>query len=107
LKAIDDRLQRPCYLRRVHHGSKIRSRKQRADTGKYVLVSKTIQLWSQLPADALEVVGSTLDEVIELRDQCIQFLQPHNGPVHSASERNEYQKIFLEVKRIRHLRLTT
>jgi hypothetical protein len=52
-KAMGDRLQRPYYLSRVDHDLKIRSRKQRTDTGKYSFVNRTIQLWNQLPADAL------------------------------------------------------
>jgi hypothetical protein len=52
-KDICDRLQRPCHLNRVDHDRKIRSRKQRTDFGKYSLVNRTIQLWNQLPADAL------------------------------------------------------
>jgi hypothetical protein len=54
--AIDDRLQRPCYLSRVDHDRKIRTRKQ--DIGKYSSVNKTIQLWNQLPADALGTLSS-------------------------------------------------
>jgi hypothetical protein len=50
---IDDRLQRPCSLSRVDHDRKIRSRKQQTDIGKYSFVNRTIQLWKQLPADAL------------------------------------------------------
>jgi hypothetical protein len=52
-KAIGDRLQRPHYLSRVDHDQKIRNRKQRTDIGKYSFVNRTIQLWNQLPADAL------------------------------------------------------
>jgi hypothetical protein len=52
-KAIGERLQRPCYLSRVDHDRKIRSRKQRTDIGKYSFLNRTIQLWNQLPADAL------------------------------------------------------
>jgi hypothetical protein len=52
-KAMGDRLQRPCYLNRVDHDRKIRSRKQRTDIGKYSFVNRTIQFWNQLPADAL------------------------------------------------------
>jgi hypothetical protein len=52
-KAVGDRLQRPCYLRRVDHDRKVRSRKQKTDIGKYSSVNGTIQLWKQLPADAL------------------------------------------------------
>jgi hypothetical protein len=52
-EAISDRLERPCYLSRVHHGRKIRSRKQKTDMGKYSFVNRTIQLWNQLPAHVL------------------------------------------------------
>jgi hypothetical protein len=55
-KAIGDRLQRPCYMSRVDHDRKIRSRKQRTDIGKYSFVNRTIQLWNQLPADALRTL---------------------------------------------------
>jgi hypothetical protein len=47
-KAVGDRLQKPCYLSRVDHDRKIRSRKQRTDIGKYFFVNRTIQLWNQL-----------------------------------------------------------
>jgi hypothetical protein len=52
-KAVGDRLKTPCYLSRGVHGKKIRSRKQRTDIGKYSSVNRTIQLWNQLPEDAL------------------------------------------------------
>ncbi|PNF36743.1 hypothetical protein B7P43_G11575 [Cryptotermes secundus] len=52
-EAIGDRLERPCYLSRVDHDRKIISRKQKTDIGKYSFVNRTIQLWNQLPADAL------------------------------------------------------
>jgi hypothetical protein len=52
-KAVGNRLQTPCYLSRGDHGKKIRSRKQRTDIGKYSFVNRTIQLWNQLPEDAL------------------------------------------------------
>jgi hypothetical protein len=52
-KAIGDKLQRPCYLSRVDHDRKIRSRKQKTDIGKYSFVNRAIQLWYQLPADGL------------------------------------------------------
>jgi hypothetical protein len=52
-KAIGDRLRRPCYLSRVDHDRKIRSRQQKTDIGKYSFVNRTIQLWNQLPAGAL------------------------------------------------------
>jgi hypothetical protein len=52
-KTIGDRLQRPCYLSRVDHERKIRNRKQKTDIDKYSFVNTTIQLWNQLPADAL------------------------------------------------------
>jgi hypothetical protein len=51
--AIGDRLQRPCYLSKVDHDRKFRSRKQKIDIGKYYFVNRTIQLWNQLPADTL------------------------------------------------------
>jgi hypothetical protein len=35
------------------HYYKIRSRKQRTDIGKYSCVNRAIQLWKQLPEDAL------------------------------------------------------
>jgi hypothetical protein len=44
---------RPCYLSRVDHNRKIRSRKQKTDIGKYSVVNKTIQVWNQLPAEVL------------------------------------------------------
>jgi hypothetical protein len=44
-------------LQRVDHDKKIGSRKQGADIGKYSFANRTIQLWSQLPADALGVVS--------------------------------------------------
>jgi hypothetical protein len=52
-KVIGDRLQSPCYLSRVDHDRKIRSRKQKTDIGKYSFVNRTIQLWNQLPAEVL------------------------------------------------------
>jgi len=52
-KAIDDRLQRPDYLRRVDCERKIRNRRQRTDTGKYSFINRTIQLWNRLPAEIL------------------------------------------------------
>jgi hypothetical protein len=38
-KTISDRLQKPYYLSRVDHDRKIRSRKQKTDTGKYSFVN--------------------------------------------------------------------
>jgi hypothetical protein len=52
-EAISDRLQTPCYLRREDHDRKIRNKKQKTGVGKYSFVNRTIQLWNQLPADAL------------------------------------------------------
>jgi len=52
-KAIGDRLQRPHYLNWVDHESKIRSRRQRSDIGKYSFVNRAIQHWNQLPAEVL------------------------------------------------------
>jgi hypothetical protein len=50
-----DRLQRQS---RVIHDRQVRRRKQRTYIGKYSFVSRTIQLWNQLPADALETLSS-------------------------------------------------
>jgi hypothetical protein len=52
-KATGDRLENPCYLSRVDHNRKIRSRKQKTDIGKYSFVNRTIQLWNQPPEDVL------------------------------------------------------
>jgi hypothetical protein len=46
------------YLSRVGRDSKIRSRKQKTDIGKYSFVNRTIQLWNQLPADVLGTLSS-------------------------------------------------
>jgi hypothetical protein len=56
-KAIDDRLEKPCYLSRVDHNWKIRSRKQKTDIGKYSFINRTIQLWNQLPEDVLRTLS--------------------------------------------------
>jgi hypothetical protein len=56
-KAIGDRLERPCYLSRVDHNRKIRSRKQETDIGKYSFVNRTIQVWNQLPAEVLATLS--------------------------------------------------
>jgi hypothetical protein len=52
-KVICDRLQRPRYLNRVGHDRKIRNTKRSIYIGKYSFVRMIIQLWNQLPADAL------------------------------------------------------
>jgi hypothetical protein len=52
-KAITDRMQNPCYLSRVDHDRKTMRIKQKIDIGKCSFVNKTIQLWNQLPADAI------------------------------------------------------
>jgi hypothetical protein len=62
-KAIGDRLQSPCYLSRVDYDRKIRSRKQKADIGKYSFVNRTIQLWDQLPADVLGTLSCKVSKV--------------------------------------------
>jgi hypothetical protein len=46
-----------CYLSRVNHDKKIRSRKQKTDIRKYSFVNRTIQLWNLLPADALQTLS--------------------------------------------------
>jgi hypothetical protein len=55
-KAIGDRLQRSQYLSRADHDWKIRSRRQRKDTGKYSFVNWTIQYWNWLPAEVLRTL---------------------------------------------------
>ena len=55
-KPIGERLQRPHYLRRVGHETKIRSRRQRMVIGKYSFVNRTIQHWNQLPAEVLGIL---------------------------------------------------
>jgi hypothetical protein len=45
-KAIGDRLLKPCYLSREDHNKKIRTRKQRANVGKYSFVNRTIKNWN-------------------------------------------------------------
>jgi len=52
-KEIRDRLHAPSYLSRVDHNWKIRSRKQRTDTGKYSFVNRSIADCNQLPAGAI------------------------------------------------------
>jgi len=54
-KSIGERLKGPCYLSRDDHNRKIRARKQRTDIGKYSFVNRTIKLWNQLPAKALQL----------------------------------------------------
>jgi hypothetical protein len=56
-KAVGDRLQTPCYLSRGDHGKKIRNRKQRTEIGKYSFVHRTLQLWNELPEDALGILS--------------------------------------------------
>ena len=53
-KGIRDSLERPHYLSRVDHNRKIRSRRQKTDTGKYSFVNRAIEDWKQLPAEVLE-----------------------------------------------------
>jgi hypothetical protein len=43
-------------MSRVDHDRKIRSRRQRADIGKYSFVNRIIQLWNQLPAEVLGIL---------------------------------------------------
>jgi hypothetical protein len=52
-KAAGDRLRTACYLNRVDHDRKSRGRNQTTYIGKYSFINRTIQLWNQLPADAL------------------------------------------------------
>jgi len=52
-KEIRDRLHAPSYLIRVDHNWKIRTRKQRMDTGKYSFVNRSIADWNQLPTGVI------------------------------------------------------
>ena len=52
-KAICHRLLKLCYLSRVEHNRKIRTRKKGTDIGKYSFVNRTIKSWNQLPAGLL------------------------------------------------------
>jgi len=52
-KTIGDRLQGSCYLSRDDHDRKISARKQTTGIGKYCFIETNIQLWNQLPAEAL------------------------------------------------------
>jgi hypothetical protein len=47
----------PCYLSRGDRAKTIGSRKRRTDIGKYSSVDGTIQLWNQLPEDALRTLS--------------------------------------------------
>jgi len=53
-KSIVDRLKGPWYLSRDSHGCKIMARKQITVIGKNCFLYRTITLWIQLPAEALE-----------------------------------------------------
>jgi len=52
-KEIRDRLHAPSYLSRVDHNWKIRTRKQRRDTGEYSFVNRSIADWNQLPTGVI------------------------------------------------------
>jgi hypothetical protein len=52
-KSMRDRLKGPCYLGRDDHDRKIRVRKKKTEIGKYSFVTRTIEIWNQLPAKAL------------------------------------------------------
>jgi hypothetical protein len=56
---IGDRLQKPRYLNRAEKASKIRSRTQKTDIGKYSFVNRTIQVWNQLTANVLGTLLKT------------------------------------------------
>jgi len=53
-KVIVDGLQGSCYLSRDGHDRKISARKQRTNIGNNSFADRNIQLWNQLPAEALE-----------------------------------------------------
>jgi hypothetical protein len=48
-------------MSRVDRERKIRSRKQRMDTGKYSFVIRTIQDWNQIPAEVLGTLPCKLN----------------------------------------------
>ena len=52
-KEIRDRLHVPSYLSRVDRNWKIRTRKQRTDTGIYTFVNRSIADWNQLPTGVI------------------------------------------------------
>jgi hypothetical protein len=52
-KAVRDRLKRPYCLSRVNHDWIIWSTRQRMDIRKCSFVNRTIQLWNNLPMNAL------------------------------------------------------
>jgi hypothetical protein len=58
---------------RVDHDRKIKSRKQRRDIGKYSSVNRTIQLWNQLPADALGTLSCKQDHTAVEPTACRGF----------------------------------
>jgi hypothetical protein len=61
----EDRLQRSCWLSSGDHDRKIRARKQRTDIGKYPSINRTINLWNQLPAEALATLSCKLQIFIK------------------------------------------
>jgi hypothetical protein len=89
-KAISDRLQKSCYLSRVNHDRKIRSRKQKTDVRKYSFVNRIIQLWNQLPADALGTLSCKPSNFREKVRKVIHHVKCRCGANH---------KICNEVKR--------
>jgi hypothetical protein len=46
-KAIDNRLQSPCYFNGADHEGKIWSRKQTTDIGNTPVINRTTQLWNE------------------------------------------------------------
>jgi len=60
-KAIGDRLLKPNYLIKDDHNRNIRTRKLRADVGKYSFVNRSIKRWNQLPARLLAVFPCKLN----------------------------------------------
>ena len=51
---VGNRLEGPDCLSGADQNGKIRSRRQRADRGKYWFVNRTIEEWNQLAAEGLE-----------------------------------------------------
>jgi hypothetical protein len=91
-KDTGDRLQRPCYLSRADHDTKIKCRKQRTDIGKYSFVNRTIQLWDQLPADALGTLSSKLSNFRKRGRKLINQVKWMCGGNHQKMQLSEVKR---------------
>ena len=70
-KEIRNRLHAPSYLSRVDHNWKIRTRKQRTDTGKYSFVNRSSADWNQLPTG---VIGTYHDNTHKFKTRVRKML---------------------------------